>query len=51
VGKRVLFDTGNGSAAAAESSNERGTLNAGLGGEPAYDRNAIDVVVIFALSR
>ena len=26
-GKRVLFDTGNGSAAAAESNNERGTLN------------------------
>src|SRR5260221_12235869 len=29
-GKRVLFDTGNGSAAAAESNNERGTLNAHL---------------------
>src|SRR5437868_15152994 len=30
-GKRVLFDTGNGSAAVAESSNnERGTLNAHL---------------------
>src|SRR5438034_10145064 len=29
-GKRVLFDTGNGSAAAAESNNERGTLNGHL---------------------
>src|SRR3954470_23984381 len=30
AGKRVLFDTGNGAAAAAESNNERGTLNAHL---------------------
>ena len=44
-GKRVLFDTGNGSAAAAESNNERGTLNAGLAAA-GIDRNAIDVVVI-----
>jgi glyoxylase-like metal-dependent hydrolase (beta-lactamase superfamily II) len=44
-GKRVLFDTGNGSAAAAESNNERGTLNAHLA-EAGIDRNAIDVVVI-----
>jgi glyoxylase-like metal-dependent hydrolase (beta-lactamase superfamily II) len=44
-GKRVLFDTGNGSAAAAQSKNERGTLNANL--EAAgIDRNAIHVVVI-----
>ena len=45
AGKRVLFDTGNGSAAAAESNNERGTLNAGLAAA-GIDRNAIDVVVI-----
>ena len=44
-GKRVLFDTGNGSAAAAESNNERGTLNAHLAAA-GIDRNAIDVVVI-----
>lgn len=44
-GKRVLFDTGNGSAAAAESNNERGTLNANLAAA-GFDRNAIDVVVI-----
>jgi glyoxylase-like metal-dependent hydrolase (beta-lactamase superfamily II) len=45
AGKRVLFDTGNGSAAAAESNNERGTLNAHLAAA-GIDRNAIDVVVI-----
>src|SRR5882672_9057383 len=44
-GKRVLFDTGNGSAAAAESNNERGTLNAHLAAA-GIDRNAIDIVVI-----
>jgi glyoxylase-like metal-dependent hydrolase (beta-lactamase superfamily II) len=45
AGKRVLFDTGNGAAAAAESNNERGTLNAHLAAA-GIDRNAIDVVVI-----
>ena len=44
-GKHVLFDTGNGSAAAAESNNERGTLNAYLA-TAGIDRNKIDVVVI-----
>src|SRR5204862_135066 len=44
-GQRVLFDTGNGSAAAAESNNERGTLNAHLAAA-GIDRSAIDVVVI-----
>ncbi len=44
-GKHVLFDTGNGSAAAAESNNERGTLNAYLAAA-GIDRNKIDVVVI-----
>jgi len=44
-GKRVLFDTGNGSAAAAQSNNERGTLNANLAAA-GTDRSAIDVVVI-----
>ena len=44
-GKQVLFDTGNGSAAAAESNNERGTLNAHLS-TAGIDRNKIDVVVI-----
>ena len=44
-GKRVLFDTGNGEAAAAQSKNERGTLNANLAAA-GIDRNAIDVVVI-----
>jgi glyoxylase-like metal-dependent hydrolase (beta-lactamase superfamily II) len=44
-GKRVLFDTGNGEAAAAQSKNERGTLNANLAAA-SIDRNAIDVVVI-----
>src|SRR4029079_7279962 len=42
---RVWFDTASGSAAAAESNNERGTLNAHLA-EAGIDRNAIDVVVI-----
>jgi glyoxylase-like metal-dependent hydrolase (beta-lactamase superfamily II) len=44
-GKRMLFDTGNGEAAAAQSKGERGTLNANLvaGG---IDRKSIDVVVI-----
>jgi glyoxylase-like metal-dependent hydrolase (beta-lactamase superfamily II) len=45
AGKRVLIDTGNGSAAAAESNNERGTLNAHLAAA-GIDRNAIDIVVI-----
>lgn len=44
-GKRVLFDTGNGEAAAAQSKHERGTLNAHLAAA-GIDRNAIDVVVI-----
>jgi len=44
-GKRVLFDTGNGEAAAAQSNNERGTLNANLAAA-GIDRNKIDVVVI-----
>jgi glyoxylase-like metal-dependent hydrolase (beta-lactamase superfamily II) len=44
-GKRVLFDTGNGSAAAAQSKNERGTLNANLAAA-GIDRSAINVVVI-----
>ena len=44
-GKRVLFDTGNGEAAAAQSKGERGTLNANLAAA-GIDRNAIDVVVI-----
>lgn len=44
-GKRVLFDTGNGSAAAAQSNNERGTLNANLAAA-GIDRSAVDVVVI-----
>ena len=44
-GKRVLFDTGNGEAAAAQSNGERGTLNANLAAA-GIDRNAIDVVVI-----
>jgi glyoxylase-like metal-dependent hydrolase (beta-lactamase superfamily II) len=44
-GKRVLFDTGNGEAAAAQSNNERGTLNANLA-EAGIDRNSIDIVVI-----
>jgi len=44
-GKRVLFDTGNGEAAAAASKNERGTLNANLAAA-GIDRNTIDVVVI-----
>jgi glyoxylase-like metal-dependent hydrolase (beta-lactamase superfamily II) len=44
-GKRVLFDTGNGEAAAAQSKNERGTLNAHLAAA-GIDRSMIDVVVI-----
>ena len=44
-GKRVLFDTGNGEAASAQSKGERGTLNANLAAA-GIDRNAIDVVVI-----
>ena len=43
--KRVLFDTGNGEAAAAQSKNERGTLNQNLAAA-GIDRKAIDVVVI-----
>ena len=45
AGKRVLFDTGNGEAAAAQSNNERGTLNANLA-TTGIDRNTIDAVVI-----
>ena len=45
AGKRVLFDTGNGEAAAAQSKNERGTLNQNLAAA-GIDRNSIDVVVI-----
>src|SRR6185369_5181765 len=44
-GKRVLFDTGNGEAASAQSKGERGTLNANLAAA-GIDRNSIDVVVI-----
>ena len=44
-GKTVLFDTGNGESAAAQSNNERGTLNANLTAA-GIDRNKIDVVVI-----
>jgi len=45
AGKRVLFDTGNGESAAAQSNNERGTLNANLAAA-GIGRNTIDVVVI-----
>ena len=45
AGKRVLFDTGNGEAAAAQSKGERGTLRRNLAAA-GVDRNAIDVVVI-----
>ena len=45
AGRRVLFDTGNGEAAAIQSKNERGTLNANLA-EAGIDRNSIDTVVI-----
>jgi glyoxylase-like metal-dependent hydrolase (beta-lactamase superfamily II) len=44
-GKRVLFDTGNGEAASAQSKGERGTLNANLAAA-GIDRNAIDLVVV-----
>jgi len=44
-GKRVLFDTGNGEAAAAQSNNERGTLNANLAAA-GINRNTINAVVI-----
>jgi glyoxylase-like metal-dependent hydrolase (beta-lactamase superfamily II) len=44
-GKLVLFDTGNGEAAAAQSNNERGTLNQNLAAA-SIDRNAINMVVI-----
>jgi glyoxylase-like metal-dependent hydrolase (beta-lactamase superfamily II) len=44
-GKRVLFDTGNGEAAATQSNNERGTLNANLAAA-GIDRSSIDTVVI-----
>ncbi len=40
-GKRVLFDTGNGEAAATQSNNERGTLNANLAAA-GIDRSSID---------
>ena len=43
--KRVLVDTGNGEAAAAQSKNERGTLNAHLAAA-GIGRDTIDVVVI-----
>jgi glyoxylase-like metal-dependent hydrolase (beta-lactamase superfamily II) len=45
AGKCVLFDTGNGEAALAQSKGERGTLNQNLAAA-GIDRNAIDVVVI-----
>jgi len=45
AGKRVLFDTGNGEAALAQSKGERGTLNQNLAAA-GIDRNAIDIVVI-----
>ena len=41
----MLFDTGNGEAALAQSNSERGTLNGNLAAA-GIDRNAIDVVVI-----
>ena len=44
-GKRVLFDTGNGEAAVAQSNGERGTLNGHLAAV-GIDRNSIDAVVI-----
>lgn len=44
-GKKVLFDTGNGEAALAQSNGERGTLNANLKAA-GIDRGAIDIVVI-----
>jgi glyoxylase-like metal-dependent hydrolase (beta-lactamase superfamily II) len=44
-GKYVLFDTGNGEAALAQSKGERGTLNQNLA-DAGIDRNAIDIVVI-----
>jgi glyoxylase-like metal-dependent hydrolase (beta-lactamase superfamily II) len=44
-GKNVLFDTGNGEAVAAQSKNERGTLNQNLAAA-GIDRNSINVVVI-----
>lgn len=44
-GKRVLFDTGNGEAAVAQSKGERGTLNQNLAAA-GIDRGSIDVVVI-----
>ena len=45
AGKRVLFDTGNGEAALAQSKGERGLLLQNLAAA-GIDRNAIDVVVI-----
>jgi hypothetical protein len=36
AGKRVLFDTGNGEAAAKQSNGERGTLNANLAAAPGF---------------
>lgn len=44
-GKRVLFDTGNGEAAFAQSNGERGRLQHNLAAA-GIDRNAIDIVVI-----
>jgi glyoxylase-like metal-dependent hydrolase (beta-lactamase superfamily II) len=44
-GKRILFDTGNGEAAAQQSKGERGILNANLAAA-GLDRTTIDVVVI-----
>jgi glyoxylase-like metal-dependent hydrolase (beta-lactamase superfamily II) len=44
-GKLVLFDTGNGEAAASQSNNERGTLNQNLTAA-GIDRTKIDIVVI-----
>jgi glyoxylase-like metal-dependent hydrolase (beta-lactamase superfamily II) len=44
-GRTVLFDTGNGETAAAQSKGERGTLNASLAAA-GIDRKAIDMVVI-----
>jgi glyoxylase-like metal-dependent hydrolase (beta-lactamase superfamily II) len=45
AGKTVLFDTGNGEAAVAQSKGERGTLNGNLAAA-GIDRASIDVVVI-----
>jgi len=49
-GKRVLFDTGNGSAAGRRKQQRTRTLTP-VWRRPGIDRNAIDVVGDLALSR